>query len=189
MTSKKYDFTGKVVLITGSSSGIGAACAVQFAQCGAKVVVTGLEEEEVQQVSDRIEQITGEKPFSMSGNLAADGFTEALVKGTVGAYDRIDVLINNAGRVTTGDCFTNPDFLSDYEKIMDLNLKSVFKLIHHCVPHLEATKGCIINTSSVLGMVPARKPLYCASKAAVNMLTKVAALELGDKGIRVNSVK
>ena len=72
---------------------------------------------------------------------------------------------------------------------MDVNVKCVFKMIHHCVPHLVATKGNIINTSSVGGIVPLTKSLYSVSKAAVNMLTKTAALDLGTKGIRVNSVK
>lgn len=190
MTSKKYDFIGKVALITGSSSGIGAACALQFAKCGAKVAITGIEAEEVQQMVSQIKALTGEAPFSLVGNLTEDGFPEKLVNATVETYGQLDILINNAGRACAGDSFLNPDFMSKYDLQMDLNIKTVFRMIHLCVPHLSKTKGCIVNTASIASFSPALKsPLYCASKAAVSMITKSAALELGPLGIRVNSIK
>lgn len=116
MTSSKsiYNFSSKVVLITGSSSGnflkfytknncvvfkgIGAACAKLFAKHGAKVVICGFETDEVEQMVQQIKTITGEKPFSMAGNLTEDGFAEKLVKGTIDHYGRLDILLNNAGK-------------------------------------------------------------------------------------------
>src|SRR5690606_25272895 len=98
MTLKKYDFTGKVALITGSSSGIGAAVAIQFAQCGAKVVITGHVAADVDQMVAQIEKISNEKPLSLVGSLVDDAFAEKLVQETVARYNRIDVLVNNAGR-------------------------------------------------------------------------------------------
>ncbi|XP_017492899.1 PREDICTED: 3-oxoacyl-[acyl-carrier-protein] reductase FabG-like [Rhagoletis zephyria] len=156
--------------------------------CGAKVVICGFEADEVEQVAQQIKGITGEMPFTLTGNLTENGFAEKLVKNTVEHYGRIDVLVNNAGRACTGDSFLDKELMNQYSTLMDLNLKTVIKMIHLCVPHLEATKGNIVNVSSIAGFAPLRMPLYSASKAAVNMITKVAAVELGEKGIRCNSV-
>lgn len=189
MSSKKYDFSGKVVLITGSSSGIGLACALQFAKCKANVIITGYEETEVQMAAEQIRSITNEMPLHIHGDLASSQFAEQLVSASIDRYGRLDVLVNNAGWVCSGDSFTNPDFMKIYDRIFDLNVRAVFKMIHLCVPFLERTKGSIINTSSVAGLAPIGKALYSASKAAVNMLSSCAAMDLGEKGIRVNAVK
>ncbi|KAJ6217187.1 hypothetical protein RDWZM_008344 [Blomia tropicalis] len=188
MSSKKYDFSGKVVLITGSSSGIGLACALQFAKCKANVIITGYEETEVQMAAEQIRSITNEMPLHIHGDLSSSQFAEQLVSASIDRYGRLDVLVNNAGWVCSGDSFTNPDFMKIYDRIFDLNVRAVFKMIHLCVPFLERTKGSIINTSSVAGLAPIGKALYSASKAAVNMLSSCAAMDLGEKGIRVNAV-
>ncbi len=113
--------------------------------CGAKVVICGFEADEVEQVAQQIKGITGEMPFTLTGNLTENGFAENLVKNTVEHYGRIDVLVNNAGRACTGDSFLDKELMNQYSTLMDLNLKTVIKMIHLCVPHLEATKGNIVN--------------------------------------------
>lgn len=186
---KKYDFSGKVVLITGSSTGIGAAAALQFVQNGAQVAITGHKQEDVELVCGKIRSITGQNPYSLVGSLTEEGFPERLVQGTLHHYGRLDVLVNNAGICAGGDSFLAPDLMKIYDRIMGLNVRSMFQMIQLCVPHLAQTKGNIVNTSSVAAMTSNGWAVYSSSKAAVNMATKCAALDLGTKGIRVNSVK
>lgn len=83
MTSKKYDFTGKVALLTGSSGGIGGAVALQFAQCGAQVVITGHLQGDVDAMVSKITQITGQAPLALVGDITQDSFAEKLVNETV----------------------------------------------------------------------------------------------------------
>lgn len=184
----KYDFTGKVVLITGSSSGIGAECARQFARCGAQVVITGYEAADVVSMVAEIEQITGTKPYHKTGNLTESGFAEALIDGTVKHYGRLDVLVNNAGSIRANDALSSPDFMATFEWIIELNLKSTVRMMHLAIDHLAQTKGVIVNTSSISAVTPNQGVSYCSSKAAINMATQCAAKEFGPRGVRVNAV-
>ena len=149
MTSKKYDFDQKVALVTGSSSGIGAAAVLQFARCNARVVVNGLVAEDVESVSKQVEEITGTKPLSFTGDLTDEAFATEVVESTVKTYGQIDILVNNAGIAILGSKFGVPDLMDRYDKIMSINLRLPFLMTQLCLPYLESTKGCIVNTSSV----------------------------------------
>lgn len=104
------------------------------------------------------------------------------------AYGRIDVLVNNAGHSVTVT-HTDAKFIDAFDQVMASNVRSAALLTTLCAPHLTKTKGCIVNMSSILGhVVDPGNASYCISKAALNMLTKTSAYELGRQGVRVNAV-
>ena len=106
---------------------------------------------------------------------------------TVNRFTRLDVLVNAAGIIGSGTVENTT--LDDWDTMMDINLRSIFRLMQLAVPHLEKTKGAIVNVSSVTGLRAFPGVLaYCVSKAGVDQLTRCAALELAPKGIRVNAV-
>lgn len=171
----------KVIIITGASSGIGRAAAVLFAKKGSKVVAVGRNEKELNALRDEVEvkvQLADVREITQ---------VEKLVSDTVDAFGKIDVLVNAAGILFNGTVENTT--LDDWDKMMEVNLRSVFYLMQRCVPHLEKTKGNIVNVSSVAGIRAFPNVLaYCVSKAALDQLTKCTALELAPKNIRVNAV-
>ncbi len=176
----------KVCLITGASSGIGRAAALLFAENGAKVVAVGRNEKELNSLRDEAQGFTG-----MIKNQLADVLEETQVEKTITntleTFGQIDVLVNAAGIIMNGSIETTT--LDDWDKMMNINLRSVFSISQKCVPHLEKTKGNIVNVSSVAGTRSFPNVLaYCVSKAAVDQLTRCSALELAPKGVRVNAV-
>ncbi|CAG2176884.1 unnamed protein product [Oppiella nova] len=187
MTTSR-DFTGKVVLITGSTSGIGAVTAVEFARLGAHVVVTGRRKDRVSAVAQQCAEAspTGAKALEVVADVTNDDDCRRLVSDTIKTFKKLDILVNNAGRGSVSRIWDG-DILDKYELIMNTNLRSVVRLTNLCVEHLEKTKGNIVNVSSVSAFKP-RKPIYPMSKAALDMFTKCVALELGPKGIRANVI-
>ncbi|XP_046916673.2 putative oxidoreductase MexAM1_META1p0182 [Dermatophagoides farinae] len=184
---KKYDFTGKVALITGSSSGIGAAIALQFAQYGAQVTITGRDAETLANVGKEIEEKCGHCPLQIIGDLIDQYLPEKLINETMTKFGRLDFLVNNAGIGTTAKSLENENFMTEFDKVFAINVRAPVQLIQLAVPHLEKTKGNIINISSIASLT-AFSLLYGSSKAALDMITKTSAQELGPKGIRVNSI-
>jgi len=189
-SNRKYDFDGLVALVTGSSSGIGEAIAIQLAQYGAKVTITGRDSAALDRVAKEISKVSAGaeyEPLKIVGNLLDDSLPEKLVTETISRFGRLDILVNNAGGATPNGTYTSPQLLEEYDNVMKLNVRSVVHLIQLAVPHLEKSQGNIINISSIAGLKP-YQPVYSISKAALDMVTKTAALELGPKGIRVNSI-
>lgn len=180
-------FQSKIVLITGASSGIGAATALHFAKLGAKLALTGRNLVNLQDVADRCEKSCSLKPFVVAGDLTNDGDTKRILDSTIAHYNSLDVLVNNAGILEMGSIeSTSTD---QYDRIMNSNVRSIYHLTMLAVPHLIKTKGNIVNVSSVNGVRSFPNVLsYCMSKAAVDQFTKCVALELAPKGVRVNSV-
>ncbi|XP_054152624.1 3-oxoacyl-[acyl-carrier-protein] reductase FabG-like [Oppia nitens] len=186
---KTYDFTDKVVLTTGSSSGIGAEIVKLFSQFGAKVVVTGRNATEVQRVANECEKLSPKKlkPLQVVADVSDDKQLNNLLKKTIDTYGKLDVLVNNAGMGGLTP-IADPKFMTDFDKIMSVNLRPYVQLSHLAVPYLMKTNGSIISTSTGLTMSPAKYQLaYIMSKAAIDMMTRVLALELGPN-IRVNSI-
>jgi Dehydrogenases with different specificities (related to short-chain alcohol dehydrogenases) len=112
---------------------------------------------------------------------------DQLVSETVDNFGKLDILVNAAGIIKNGNIENTT--VDEWDKMLNINLRSVFYLMQKCVPYLEATKGNIVNVSSVTG--PRAFPnvlAYCVSKAGVDQLTRCSALELGPKGVRVNAV-
>ena len=154
MTTSR-DFTGKVVLITGSSGGIGAVTAVEFARLGAQMVVTGRRKDRVSAVAKQCAEAspTGAKALEVVADVTNDDDCCRLVSDTIKTFKKLDILVNNAGR-GVGSSIRDVDILDKYELIMNTNLRSVVWLTHLCVEHLEKTKGNIVNMSSILAFKP-----------------------------------
>lgn len=184
-------FTDKVVIITGSSSGIGAACAVHFIRLGAKVIITGRNEDNLLEIKAKCinEVLQHRKPdiLSIAADVNVEKDRKKIIDETVKKFGKIDVLVNNAGVGENGDI--NTTTLDQFDNVMNTNVRSVFHLTQLAVPHLIKTQGNIVNISSVAG--PRQFPnllAYCMSKAAIDQFTKCVALELAPKNVRVNAV-
>lgn len=176
----------KVAVITGSSSGIGRATALLFAENGAKVVAVGRNEDELAELSGEVSDQNGSIAVQLA-DLTDDSQVDRLVSETIGKIGQIDVLVNAAGIIKNGSI--EDTSLEDWDRMMNINLRSVFNLMQKCVPSLLETKGSVVNVSSVTG--PRAFPnvlAYCVSKAAIDQLTRCSALELAPKGVRVNAV-
>ena len=150
---RKYEYTGLVALVTGSSSGIGAAIAIQLAQYGAQVVITGRDQTNLAKVAQQIQEV-GQTPLQLVGDLTNVNFVPKLIQETVNKFGRLDVLVNNAGGSSSNCGIEDPKFMETYDSLMHLNLRSVAQLIHLAVPHLEKTKGNVVNISSIAGIRP-----------------------------------
>ena len=177
---------GKVCLITGASSGIGRAAALLFAGNGAKVVAVGRNETELKALRDEAQTGGGTLKIQLADVLELTQ-VENIINDTVDSFGQIDVLVNAAGIILNGSIENTT--LDDWDKMMNINLRAVFFMMQKCVPHLEKTAGNIVNVSSVAGTRAFPNVLaYCVSKAAVDQLTRCAALELAPKKVRVNAV-
>ena len=181
---------GKVALITGASSGIGAATAKLFASLGVKLSLTGRNEVNLKLVADECKRVgpaDAEPPLMVLAELCSESDVTNLVDATIKKFGRLDILVNNAG-ITVLDTIESTS-LENYDRIMNTNLRSAFHLTMMCVPHLIETRGNIVNVSSFAGTRVLHGMLsYCMSKAAMDQMTSCTALELASKGVRVNSV-
>jgi NAD(P)-dependent dehydrogenase (short-subunit alcohol dehydrogenase family) len=173
------------IIVTGASSGIGRATAERFLSDGARVALIGRRESVLQTVLSSA--ATGGTGFIVAADLSDEKQTDAGFARAIEMLGGLDVLVNAAGILKPGRI--EDTTLSLWDEMMNINLRSVFHLMKLAVPHLERSRGNIVNVSSVTG--PRSFPgvlAYCVSKAAVDQLTRCAALELAAKGIRVNEV-
>ena len=180
---------GKVAIVTGAAMGMGEATAKLFAEAGAKVAVADFNVELGQRVADGIQGGGGEATFVRADVSKADE-VERMVADTVAAYGRLDVAVNNAA--LTPDDKPVADFDEDYwNRLMAVDLKGTALCMKYELRQMiaQGDGGSIINISSVSGFRPQPNNVaYVAAKHGVVGMTKVAALENGDKNIRVNSV-
>lgn len=183
--TKEMSFTGKVVLITGASSGIGADAARYLASLGAKVVIVARNQKKLNEVAEQIKKSRSPAAYVIAADVTKDG--QRIVDKTIRHFGKLDVLVNNVGIVIQSSV---PNInLADFDRVFDTNVRSVIHLTQLCVPHLEKTKGNIVNVSSIAGFNPQPNlTTYCISKAALNQFSKCAAMDLAPKGIRVNAV-
>lgn len=176
----------KVALITGASSGIGRASALLFAQNGYTVVAVGRNEAELSALRDDAREAAGLVRPHMA-DVTEHSQVDRLVSETIQHAGQIDVLVNAAGIIKNGTIENTT--MDDWDRMMDINVRSTFNLMQKCIPHLQKTKGNIVNVSSITGLRAFPGVLaYCVSKAAVDQLTRCTALELAPQGIRVNAV-
>uniref|UniRef100_A0A8D8AC35 3-oxoacyl-[acyl-carrier-protein] reductase FabG n=1 Tax=Culex pipiens TaxID=7175 RepID=A0A8D8AC35_CULPI len=181
------DFNGKVVIITGASSGIGAGTAKYLAKLGASLVLTGRNEESLQQTGKDCEAVGKVKPLLVVADVTKEEDNTRVIDETVKKFGKLDVLVNNAGKGVGGSIESTS--MSQFDDCMNTNLRGVFHLTQLAVPYLIKSKGNIVNVSSVAGTRSFPNVLaYCISKAALDQFTRCVALELAPKGVRVNSV-
>ncbi len=176
---------GKVTVITGAASGIGAATARLFAAEGAKVMIADIQDE----VAADLARELGENADWRHCNVAKEADVAGVINAATEKWGALDVLYNNAGFVGATGPFDETT-VDEYDITMDVLLKSVFLGIKHASPIMKAQHaGSIISTASVCGIVPAiGTHLYNVAKAGVVMMTKTAALELAEWNIRVNAI-
>ena len=153
--SLKKDFSRRVVLITGSSSGIGAVTAEEFSKAGAQVVITGRDGQKLSEVGKECLKVSpkGLKPLEVVADVSNEEDCKRLIDSTINAFGKLDVLVNNAA-MGAASSVTDPNILETFDRLMAINVRSVVTLTHHSVKHLEKTKGNIINISSIAGLAP-----------------------------------
>src|SRR5438874_1052850 len=180
-------FSGKVALVTGGTSGIGKATAIEFARAGAKVVLTGRREKEGAQVVAEIKKFGGQAAF-VRADVAKNADVKAMVDFTVDKFGRLDIAFNNAGVEWKGPLDQATE--AEYRRIFDINVWGVLNSMRHEIPvMLKNGGGAIVNNSSVAGHVGLGEvSVYIASKHAVEGLTKSVALEFAKQNIRINAV-
>jgi len=176
----------RVVLVTGATSGIGRAVARRFASSSDQVIGFGRNRSALEEVEQEIIEAGG-KPLMMAADVTDDEQLQTAFDSAIKKSGRLDVVVNAAGHISTGSIEdTTP---TSWDAMMNVNLRSVFRLMQLATPHLIRTKGNVVNVSSVTGARSFPGVLaYCVSKAGLDQLTRCSALELAAKGVRVNAV-
>ena len=176
-----FDLGGRVAVVTGASSGIGAAIAEALSQAGARVVLTGRDEERLRRVADRL----GEHHV-VAADLAEDGSAGTIVAETLGAFGALNVLVHSAGIFWPKPFAEAP--LSEFDEQFRVNVRAPYALTQAALPHLKPD-GSVIFISSIAGRVGfPSSTAYCGTKGAVELMTKSLAMELAPVGVRVNAI-
>jgi meso-butanediol dehydrogenase/(S,S)-butanediol dehydrogenase/diacetyl reductase len=180
-------FEGSAVLVTGAASGIGEATARRFAQEGANVALADINHSGAQAVAANIAETYGVQTSAFGFDASDSAQCQNLIEQVADELGKLDVLVNNAGIM---DWAPGDEYLDErWERVLRINLFSVFYLSKHALPHLLKSSGCIVNMSSAASIqgVPGAAA-YCAAKAGINGLTRSLAVEYADRGVRVNAV-
>ncbi len=179
-------FDGKRCVVTGATSGIGRATALKLARAGARIAAIARDEKALAELK-RATGASGGGVTTIRADLALAADRRRATTEARAALGGVDVLVNAAGILERGTLADTKS--ADFDRTMEINLKAPFELMQLLLEDLAASKGAVVNVSSVAG--PRAFPgvlAYCVSKAAVDQLTRCAALELGPRGVRVNAV-
>jgi len=180
---------GKVAVITGASSGIGAGIALEFARNGANLVIGGRNAEQLQETKNKCIQagLKENQVVSVVGDVAEERIVKEFVNAAITNFNQLDIVVNNAGFSIPTTALEGK--IEDFDKVHNVNLRAAIAITLDALPHLIKTKGNVINISSVCSWVPIIGSLaYCVSKAGLDMFTKSLAFEVAPQGVRVNSI-
>lgn len=188
MNAIQYDFHGQVALVTGAASGMGLAAARAFAEAGAAVALADIRAEALQAVTEEL-AAAGHRVIGVPGDVADEAYVKSLVEQTVQTFGRLDFAFNNAG--IQSPAVETADVPSEvFDRITDINMRGVWLCMKYQLIQMRAQgSGAIVNNSSLGGLVgvPGRVAYHAAKHALLGM-TKSAALEYADKGIRINAI-
>jgi len=177
---------GKVAIITGAAKGIGKGCAGVFAAEGARVIIADIDEKAGPLTEAHICEAKGEA-FFIRTDVSDSVSVQEMLRRTIEKYGHLDILINNAGYHLSKNIEETSE--DEWNYIINTNLKSVFLCSKYAIPHLRKTRGCIINMSSMVGLVgQTNAGAYSASKGGIIAMTKGMALDFAKDGIRVNCI-
>jgi len=177
---------GRVTLVTGAGAGIGRAIAARFAREGAPVMLADVDAAAASTVAEEIVRAGG-RAQSIATDVSRAGDCACAVEQAVAAFGALHVVVNSAGIIRRASVTELSE--ADWDAVMDTNAKSVFLMSRAAIPQLEVTKGSILSIASGWGLAAGpRAAAYCASKAAVVLLTKAMAIDHGPQGIRVNCI-
>jgi NAD(P)-dependent dehydrogenase (short-subunit alcohol dehydrogenase family) len=183
----EFDLTGRVAVVTGGGSGIGRDTALLLAERGADVVVAGRRSEPLEEAADEIRK-RGVRALAVPTDVRKPDACKAMIEATVAEFGRLDILINNAGGAHGHVGIARMD-LAKWDRDVQLNLSAALYCSQAAYPHLKASKGTIVNISSLAGVGGTQGvAAYSAAKAGLQMLTRVMSAEFGPSGIRVNCV-
>lgn len=182
----------KVVLVTGASSGIGEATAIEYAKLGYKVAITGRNEERLAKV---LEQLFANSPSRSQNDFLSikadfDDATQVdpVVEQTISKFKRLDILVNNAGFIGKKHELKHPDFYDDFQSIIQVNLMAAVRISQLAHSHLVESRGVVVNVSSIADRLALPAISYSISKAGLSMLTKTLANALDGTGVRFVTV-
>jgi len=178
--------SSQIVVVTGASSGIGRAAALRFGRSGASVLVVGRNEDALAEAASRVER-DGGRAAVLGADVTMAGAAERIVETAMNRFGGLTTVVNAAGIIGSGTIETTTD--EQWDAMMEINVRAPFRLMRAAASALAAARGSIVNVSSVTGLRAFPGVLaYCVSKAAVDQLTRCAALELAPQGVRVNAV-
>ena len=180
--SAPRQWDGAGVIVTGAGSGLGAAICRVFADAGARILLAGRDESRLQRTRDSLST----ECETAAGDARDSDFCRLCAERAAERFGRVDALVNNAGVIFRGRIEETGD--ADWERVMRVNADGVFKMTRAALPHLRRMRGAVVNVSSTMGLAGgAGLSAYCASKGAVILFTRAAALELAADGVSVNA--